>query len=253
MFLRKEKSDTQPTPTDEIATLRAQVEALEGQLQQLAHHVAGLSQGIPIGVETIETGGAFTTVPSAHVESMIERTADLCVLDIRGDAAWDTAHIATAKHVVGPQLPSRLHELSDSRRPILVIGEADADALPALKLLAREGFRYLFLAAGGMEAYSGETVASTIAPTEIASVKGSDRALVEKVAALIDADVRPSLVRDGGDLELLSVDAGVVQVRMVGACQGCGAQKMTVKQGIQTYLTHTFPEVKEVQDLTGVC
>ena len=68
----------------------------------------------------------------------------------------------------------------------------------------------------------------------------------EKVTELL-GQVRPSLQRDGGDLELLEIkDDGVVRVRLQGACAGCPMSQMTLKMGIEDYLKENVPEVKEV-------
>ncbi len=59
--------------------------------------------------------------------------------------------------------------------------------------------------------------------------------------------VRPSLQRDGGDIELVSVDEnGVVKVRLKGACGSCPMSTMTLKMGVEKYLKQQVPEVKEV-------
>jgi Fe-S cluster biogenesis protein NfuA len=59
--------------------------------------------------------------------------------------------------------------------------------------------------------------------------------------------VRPALQRDGGDIELVSVDdAGVVKVRLKGACGSCPMSTMTLKMGVEKYLKEHIPEVKEV-------
>jgi Fe-S cluster biogenesis protein NfuA len=59
--------------------------------------------------------------------------------------------------------------------------------------------------------------------------------------------VRPMLQRDGGDIELVSVDeAGVVKVRLKGACGSCPMSTMTLKMGVEKYLKEHIPEVKEV-------
>lgn len=59
--------------------------------------------------------------------------------------------------------------------------------------------------------------------------------------------VRPSLQRDGGDIELVSVDeSGVVKVRLKGACGSCPMSTMTLKMGVEKYLKQQVPEVKEV-------
>jgi Fe-S cluster biogenesis protein NfuA len=59
--------------------------------------------------------------------------------------------------------------------------------------------------------------------------------------------VRPALQRDGGDIELVSVDDnGTVKVRLKGACGACPMSTMTLKMGVEKYLKEHIPEVKEV-------
>lgn len=59
--------------------------------------------------------------------------------------------------------------------------------------------------------------------------------------------VRPMLQRDGGDIELVSVEEdGVVKVRLRGACGSCPMSTMTLKMGVEKYLKQHIPEVKEV-------
>ena len=59
--------------------------------------------------------------------------------------------------------------------------------------------------------------------------------------------VRPALQRDGGDIELVSVeDTGVVKVRLKGACGSCPMSTMTLKMGVEKFLKQQLPEVKEV-------
>lgn len=59
--------------------------------------------------------------------------------------------------------------------------------------------------------------------------------------------VRPMLQRDGGDIELVSVeDSGTVKVRLKGACGSCPMSTMTLKNGVEKYLKEHLPEVKEV-------
>jgi len=71
--------------------------------------------------------------------------------------------------------------------------------------------------------------------------------LREQVKSAIE-NVRPALLADGGDVELVSVsDDGVVKVRLTGACGACPYSLMTLKQGIESYLKKAVPQVKEVQ------
>ena len=67
--------------------------------------------------------------------------------------------------------------------------------------------------------------------------------LVEKALEKI----RPMLQRDGGDIELVEVNDGVVKVRLTGACKGCPMSQMTLKQGVEKMLLKEVPGLKEVQ------
>lgn len=58
--------------------------------------------------------------------------------------------------------------------------------------------------------------------------------------------IRPSLRADGGDVELVGVEEGIVSVKLVGACGGCPMSQMTLKGGIERLLKEEIPEVKEV-------
>jgi Fe-S cluster biogenesis protein NfuA len=67
----------------------------------------------------------------------------------------------------------------------------------------------------------------------------------DKVKEVLDK-VRPYLVRDGGNVELVGIDGGTVKVKLVGACAGCPHSQMTLKNGIERILKEEVPEVKEV-------
>ena len=58
--------------------------------------------------------------------------------------------------------------------------------------------------------------------------------------------IRPILMRDGGDVELVEVNDGTVKVKLTGACAGCPMSTMTLKMGIEKILKQEVPEVKEV-------
>nr|WP_197539897.1 NifU family protein [Alteracholeplasma palmae] len=64
----------------------------------------------------------------------------------------------------------------------------------------------------------------------------------EQVKVLIDK-VRPYLQRDGGDIEIMNIEDGIVYVQMLGACDGCMAIDITLKQGIETMLLENVPGV----------
>ncbi|MCP4545653.1 MAG: NifU family protein [bacterium] len=72
------------------------------------------------------------------------------------------------------------------------------------------------------------------------------KTLHDRVEAALDL-IRPVLVRDGGNVDLISVnDDGVVEVKLVGACHGCPAAAMTLKAGIEATLKEQVPEVTNV-------
>jgi Fe-S cluster biogenesis protein NfuA len=67
-----------------------------------------------------------------------------------------------------------------------------------------------------------------------------------KVAQVLD-EIRPALQRDGGDVKLIDVVDGVVQVELQGACKGCPMSQMTLAFGIGRVLKSKIPEVVDVQ------
>jgi len=70
----------------------------------------------------------------------------------------------------------------------------------------------------------------------------------ESVQAVID-QIRPMLQRDGGDVELVDVEGGVVKVRLQGACKGCPMSQMTLKNGIEKFMKQQIPEVDRVESV----
>jgi Fe-S cluster biogenesis protein NfuA len=67
----------------------------------------------------------------------------------------------------------------------------------------------------------------------------------EKVEKALDK-IRPALMADGGNVELVEVDDGVVKVKLTGACSGCPMSQLTLKMGIERHLKKEIPEIKEV-------
>ena len=59
--------------------------------------------------------------------------------------------------------------------------------------------------------------------------------------------VRPMLQRDGGDVQLVDItEDNIVRVKLVGACGTCPMSTMTLKNGIETELKKSIPEIKAV-------
>ncbi|MBN2274552.1 MAG: NifU family protein [Bacteroidales bacterium] len=70
--------------------------------------------------------------------------------------------------------------------------------------------------------------------------------MTQKVNLAIET-VRPYLVADGGDVELVELtDDLTVKVRLKGACSGCPFSMMTLKAGIEKAIRKDVPEIKEL-------
>jgi len=67
----------------------------------------------------------------------------------------------------------------------------------------------------------------------------------DKVEEVLDK-VRPQLMQDGGNVELVDVEEGIVKVKLTGACSGCPMSTLTLKMGIERILKQEIPEIKEV-------
>ncbi|MCL2102886.1 MAG: NifU family protein [Syntrophorhabdaceae bacterium] len=63
------------------------------------------------------------------------------------------------------------------------------------------------------------------------------------------AEVRPNLQADGGDVELVEIEGGVVKVRLKGACSGCPMANVTLKRGIEAVLKERIPAVERVESV----
>ena len=61
------------------------------------------------------------------------------------------------------------------------------------------------------------------------------------------AKIRTALQQDGGDIELVGIENGVVKVRLMGACAGCPMSQMTMANFVEAELKKAAPEVKRVQ------
>jgi len=72
--------------------------------------------------------------------------------------------------------------------------------------------------------------------------------LKAKVQSILDDEIRPNLQADGGDVELVDVDAaGVVRVKLTGSCAGCPFSAMTLAFGVEKTLKERVPGVAKVE------
>ncbi|MFD0942980.1 NifU family protein [Savagea faecisuis] len=72
--------------------------------------------------------------------------------------------------------------------------------------------------------------------------------LMEPVQEVLDK-LRPFLIRDGGDCELVDVEDGIVKLRLLGACGTCPSSTITLKAGIERALLEEVPGIVEVEQV----
>jgi Fe-S cluster biogenesis protein NfuA len=63
-------------------------------------------------------------------------------------------------------------------------------------------------------------------------------------------DINPAVAAHGGVVELIDVQRNDVFLRMGGGCQGCGMASMTLRQGVESAIRRTVPEVGAIMDTT---
>ena len=61
--------------------------------------------------------------------------------------------------------------------------------------------------------------------------------------------LRPFLLRDGGDCELVDIEDGIVKLRLLGACGSCPSSTITLKAGIERALLEEVPGIIEVEQV----
>jgi Fe-S cluster biogenesis protein NfuA len=74
----------------------------------------------------------------------------------------------------------------------------------------------------------------------------SDLELSARVQDVLD-QIRPHVQADGGDIELVDIVNGVVQIRLAGSCVGCMYSMMTLQAGVERMLKERVPEIKAVE------
>jgi len=75
-----------------------------------------------------------------------------------------------------------------------------------------------------------------------------DAEMQEEVEMVLDT-IRPSLMADGGNVELVGIDDGVVKLRLIGSCSSCSSSTMTLKMGIERALKKAIPMVRCIESV----
>lgn len=72
----------------------------------------------------------------------------------------------------------------------------------------------------------------------------------QKIKEIID-HLRPFLVNDGGNIEFVKYEDGIVYIKMMGACAECSLLDITLKDGIEAAILEEVPEVKGLVNLNN--
>ena len=72
----------------------------------------------------------------------------------------------------------------------------------------------------------------------------------KKIIEIIDS-LRPYLINDGGNIEFVKYEDGIVYIQMLGACADCGLIDVTLKDGIEFAIKEELPEVKGVVNINS--
>lgn len=70
----------------------------------------------------------------------------------------------------------------------------------------------------------------------------------ENVETVLD-ELRPYLMSDGGNVELVELEGPIVKLRLQGACGSCPSSAMTLRMGIERRLREMIPEIAEVEQV----
>ena len=73
----------------------------------------------------------------------------------------------------------------------------------------------------------------------------SDEDIIRQIESALD-QIRPNIQMDGGDIEFVKYEDGVVYIRLLGACVGCPASIYTLKLGVEETIKEYVSEVREV-------
>jgi len=91
---------------------------------------------------------------------------------------------------------------------------------------------------------SGEPVVLKL--EALADSSENDSPIVKQIKGLLNAEIRPVVALDGGDIVFNKYENNILYIHMRGACAGCPSSTATLKEGIEVRMKEAFPEIKEV-------
>lgn len=85
---------------------------------------------------------------------------------------------------------------------------------------------------------------------EVRSALPSPEEIRERVQVVLDTEINPAVGQHGGFVRLIDVRENTVFIQMGGGCQGCGMAHMTLRNGVETSIRRSVPEVGAIFDTT---
>lgn len=76
--------------------------------------------------------------------------------------------------------------------------------------------------------------------------KHKNMQITNQIKQIIDKEIKPMLFQDGGNIEFVEYNDGILKVRLRGACSDCEFSKFTI-EGIEKMMKEKLPEIKEVK------
>lgn len=73
--------------------------------------------------------------------------------------------------------------------------------------------------------------------------------VVNKINNILLSKIRPAIMQDGGDVNLIKYKSGIAYITLKGSCAGCPSATITLKNGIENMLKHNIPELKKVEQV----
>lgn len=206
----------------------------------------------------------------ADLRARVDAGVEVRLVDVRTDAEVAQGMIRGALHLPLADIDARSGEL-DPADVWVVYCKSGMRSLTAVQALRGHGFRSVVSLRGGVEAWragGGELVSpQEAAPKrrhlpvlhperspfeDLALAEGGSvfedldgAELIARVREVLD-ECRPMVQADGGDIELLDVQGGVVHLQLTGNCVGCPSSQATLKQGIERRLTARIPQIKGI-------
>ena len=79
----------------------------------------------------------------------------------------------------------------------------------------------------------------------------NDNNVEKRIIEVIDK-IRPFLIADGGNIEFVKFEDGIVYVKFTGQCSNCQMIDVTLNDGIEIALINEIPEVIAVKNIDSI-